>query len=195
MKPILDCTIEEYSSLMTINLESAFHLSQLAHPLLKASGSGSIVHMSSISGLKATLNSAIYGATKGMIHFMNRYSFGFQFLSLEHPILLPVHPVGAINQLTKNLACEWGKDNIRTNSIAPGITRTPLVQHVSFPSILLMSPNFQKSRLKRSDMMNRLQWLIIICNFQVSLESCWSLNLISAVTFLFVRAADTNSNL
>jgi len=99
VKPVVDCTIEEYSSLMATNFESAFHLSQLAHPLLKASGAGSIVQMSSISGVKSTHDSAIYGATKG-----------------------------ALNQLTKNLACEWGKDNIRTNSIAPGVTRTPLVQ-------------------------------------------------------------------
>ncbi|CAI0472496.1 unnamed protein product, partial [Linum tenue] len=31
-----------------------------------------------------------------------------------------------INQLTKNLACEWAKDNIRANSVAPGGTNTPL---------------------------------------------------------------------
>ncbi|CAI0472497.1 unnamed protein product, partial [Linum tenue] len=30
-----------------------------------------------------------------------------------------------INQLTKNLACEWAKDNIRANSVAPGGTNTP----------------------------------------------------------------------
>ncbi|XP_020271690.1 tropinone reductase homolog At5g06060-like [Asparagus officinalis] len=35
---------------------------------------------------------------------------------------------GAINQLTKNLACERAKDNIRTNCVAPGWIRTPLIQ-------------------------------------------------------------------
>ncbi|KAJ4831770.1 hypothetical protein Tsubulata_043065, partial [Turnera subulata] len=38
--------------------------------------------------------------------------------------------VGAINQLTKNLACEWAKDNIRVNSVAPWFIRTPLTEHV-----------------------------------------------------------------
>jgi enoyl-[acyl-carrier-protein] reductase (NADH) len=37
---------------------------------------------------------------------------------------------GAINQLTKNLACEWAKDNIRANSVAPWLIRTPLVERV-----------------------------------------------------------------
>ncbi|XP_058097868.1 tropinone reductase homolog At5g06060-like [Magnolia sinica] len=38
--------------------------------------------------------------------------------------------LGALNQLTKNLACEWAKDNIRTNSVAPWITKTPLVADI-----------------------------------------------------------------
>jgi len=43
--------------------------------------------------------------------------------------------LGALNQLTRNLACEWAKDNIRTNSVAPGYTRTPMTQCVSPPVI------------------------------------------------------------
>ncbi|KAK1352752.1 tropinone reductase-like [Heracleum sosnowskyi] len=35
---------------------------------------------------------------------------------------------GAINQLTKNLACEWAKDNIRVNCVAPWVIRTELFQ-------------------------------------------------------------------
>ena len=38
----------------------------------------------------------------------------------------------AINQLTKNLACEWAKDSIRSNCVVPGTTNTPLVEHVTF---------------------------------------------------------------
>lgn len=37
---------------------------------------------------------------------------------------------GAINQLTKNLACEWGKDNIRTNTVAPFGVKTTIVKIV-----------------------------------------------------------------
>jgi Tropinone reductase 1 len=42
-KPTLEYTAEEYSFLMATNLESAYNLCQLSHPLLKASGAGSIV--------------------------------------------------------------------------------------------------------------------------------------------------------
>jgi len=33
-----------------------------------------------------------------------------------------------MNQLAKNLACEWAKDNIRTNSVAPWYIKTSLVE-------------------------------------------------------------------
>ncbi|PNY01382.1 tropinone reductase-like protein [Trifolium pratense] len=98
-KQTLDFTEEDFSFLINTNLESAFHISQLAHPLLKASDSASIVFISSIGGVASLNVGTIYSAAKG-----------------------------AINQLTKNLACEWAKDNIRTNCVAPGPIRTPLAE-------------------------------------------------------------------
>ncbi|KAM1406654.1 hypothetical protein ACFXTH_001306 [Malus domestica] len=100
-KPTTEYTSEEYSSLMATNFESIYHLSQLAHPLLKASGRGSIVFVSSVAGLASIASGSIYGASKA-----------------------------AINQLTKNLACEWAKDNIRSNAVCPWYTRTSLVEHL-----------------------------------------------------------------
>ncbi|XP_071712127.1 tropinone reductase homolog At5g06060-like [Rutidosis leptorrhynchoides] len=94
-------TGEEYSMVMATNLESCYHISQLAHPFLKYSGNGSIVFMSSVAGLVNISAGSVYAATKG-----------------------------AINQLAKNLACEWATDNIRANSVAPWCTKTPLVKRV-----------------------------------------------------------------
>ncbi|KAF5953730.1 hypothetical protein HYC85_006586 [Camellia sinensis] len=37
----------------------------------------------------------------------------------------------AMNQLTKNLACEWAKDNIRVNTIAAGLIKTSLADAVT----------------------------------------------------------------
>ncbi|KAG7568474.1 NAD(P)-binding domain superfamily [Arabidopsis thaliana x Arabidopsis arenosa] len=96
VKPTTECTAEEFSFIIATNLESTFHLSQLAHPLLKASGSGNIVLMSSVSGVVNLGNTSIYGATKG-----------------------------AMNQLARNLACEWARDNIRANSVCPWFITTP----------------------------------------------------------------------
>ncbi|KAM3739844.1 hypothetical protein ACB098_08G053200 [Castanea mollissima] len=98
-KLTVDYTAEEFSTVMTTNLESAYHICQLAHPLLKASGVGSIVCISSIAGVVALNVGSIYGASKR-----------------------------AINQLTKDWACEWAKDNIRSNCVAPWFIRTPLVE-------------------------------------------------------------------
>lgn len=97
MKNTVDYTLEDYSFMMSTNLESPYHLCQLAHPLLKASGNGSIVFISSVAGVVGLPMLSVYSATKG-----------------------------AINQLTKNLACEWAKDNIRTNTVSPSGTRTTI---------------------------------------------------------------------
>ena len=39
-----------------------------------------------------------------------------------------------MNHLAKTLACEWAKDNIRSNCVMPGATRTPLAEPVTFLS-------------------------------------------------------------
>ncbi|EXC10723.1 Tropinone reductase-like protein [Morus notabilis] len=92
-------TGEDFSFLMRTNLESAYHLCQLCHPLLKASGAASIVFISSIAGVIAIDAGTTYAVTKA-----------------------------AMNQLAKNLACEWARDNIRSNCVLPGTTRTPLAE-------------------------------------------------------------------
>lgn len=50
---------------MAVNFESAFHLSQLANPILKASGTGSIINISFVSGLAASAGLSIYSVAKG----------------------------------------------------------------------------------------------------------------------------------
>ncbi|XP_020539975.1 tropinone reductase 1 [Jatropha curcas] len=98
LKEALKDTAEDISTVMSTNFESAYHLSQLSHPLLKASEYGNIVNISSITSIVAIPVSALYAASKG-----------------------------ALQQITKNLACEWAKDSIRVNAILPGLILTPLV--------------------------------------------------------------------
>ncbi|CAN1257380.1 Tropinone reductase homolog At5g06060, partial [Linum perenne] len=112
-KPTTEYTTEEYLRLMSVNLESAYNLCQLAHPLLKKSGAGSVVFISSVAGVLHIGSGSIYGLSKGTG-------------SLTWFCLVS----GAINQLTKNLACEWAKDNIRSNCVAPWYTRTSLVENL-----------------------------------------------------------------
>ncbi|WZZ54681.1 hypothetical protein YC2023_054788 [Brassica napus] len=100
-KPMVDFTPEEFSALLSTNFESVFHLCQLAYPMLKASETGCVVSISSVSGFVSLKNMSVQSATKG-----------------------------AINQLTRNLACEWAKDNIRVNAVAPWYIKTSMVEQV-----------------------------------------------------------------
>lgn len=100
-KATVDITEEEASYIWSTNFESAFHLCQLSHPLLKTSGCASVVFVSSVSGVVACPSGTPYATTKG-----------------------------AMNQLTRNLACEWAKDNIRTNSVAPWFIKTVLTEQI-----------------------------------------------------------------
>ena len=61
----MDFTAAAFSTLMVTNFESVFHISQLAYPPLKASGVGSIVFTSSVSGFVSLKSMSVQGATKG----------------------------------------------------------------------------------------------------------------------------------
>lgn len=65
MKYACDHTVEDYDRIMSTNLESPYHICQLAYPLLKASGSGNIVFISSVAGGIALPAISAYAASKG----------------------------------------------------------------------------------------------------------------------------------
>lgn len=92
---------EELDHLLRTNMISAFSLSRDLYPLLQASGSASIVNISSVAGMTHVRTGSIYGMTKA-----------------------------AMNQMTRNLAGEWAADGIRVNAVAPWYINTPLAQQV-----------------------------------------------------------------
>jgi Tropinone reductase 1 len=65
LKETIEHTFEDYSTIMSTNIESPYHLCQLAHPLLKASGVASIVFISSVAGVIALPYVSGYAASKG----------------------------------------------------------------------------------------------------------------------------------
>uniref|UniRef100_A0A0E0MHR7 Ketoreductase domain-containing protein n=1 Tax=Oryza punctata TaxID=4537 RepID=A0A0E0MHR7_ORYPU len=107
-------TGEDFARLMATNLESCFHLSQLAHPLLAAAGDtragGGVVNISSVAGTVGMPALAVYSMTKG-----------------------------GMNQLTRSLAAEWASDGIRVNCVAPGGVNTDICQDETIDPELIKS--------------------------------------------------------
>ncbi len=100
-KATADYSPADYDHILNTNLRSAYELSQATYPLLKASGNGKIIMVSSVSGLTHTSSGSLYGMTKA-----------------------------ALLQLTRNLAVEWAPDGIRVNAVAPWYITTPLASPV-----------------------------------------------------------------
>ena len=100
----------------------------------------------SLWGVSVSVGS-IYGASRGNLSLSHHFLYciitalGYNIEGLYK--YCPHIYAGAMNQLTKNLACEWAKDNIRTNGVAPWYIKTPLAQPVmtfsSHPCALFFS--------------------------------------------------------
>jgi ketoreductase RED2 len=84
-----------FERILDVNLVGPFRLSKLALPHLRRSGSGSIVNVSSIAGIRPTGSSVPYATSKA-----------------------------ALNHLTLLLANALGPE-VRVNAVAPGLVRTP----------------------------------------------------------------------
>ena len=89
---------EEFIGTVDINLASVFLTAQAAIPHMSANGGGSIINISSIGGICPDISQIAYGTSKA-----------------------------AINYLTKLIAAQCARDNIRCNAVLPGMTATDAV--------------------------------------------------------------------
>ncbi len=93
-------TLDEWNKLMDINLTGNFLGIKYVIPEMRKAGGGSIINISSVSGIIG-IGGAAYNASKGG----NR-------------------------TLTKNVAVDFAKDNIRVNSVHPGVIATTMTQSI-----------------------------------------------------------------
>ena len=98
-KNIVEHSEEEWDLVINVSLKSVFLLSKYAIPVMEKNGGGSIINTGSGWGLKGGDEAASYCAAKA----------------------------GVVN-VTKAMAIDHGKDNIRVNCISPGDTDTPLLR-------------------------------------------------------------------
>lgn len=91
--------IEEWNLMLNVNLTSIFLTCKYVLPHMVARGSGSIVNVGSVGGMRYIgYNYPSYSATKG-----------------------------AVTQFTQNVALEYAAQGIRANTIAPGYINTPMI--------------------------------------------------------------------
>lgn len=95
---LTDVKIEDWHAVIAVNQTGVFYGMRVFIPQMLARGSGSVVNVSSIWGAVGAAGVAPYTASKG-----------------------------AVTQITKNGALTYAKQNVRVNSVHPGLIATPMI--------------------------------------------------------------------
>lgn len=95
---VVSATLEHWNRVIGVNLTGVFLMSKYAIPEMVRAGSGSIVHVGSVAAWVAFYGVAAYCASKG-----------------------------GVVELTRQMAADFAANNIRVNSVNPGVIDTPLV--------------------------------------------------------------------
>jgi len=90
---------DEWYAVLDTNLTSIYRACKFAIPEMRKRGGGAIVNIASVAGILAENRCGAYSASKG-----------------------------GVVLLTRNLAMDFAKDNIRVNAVCPGSTRTPRLE-------------------------------------------------------------------
>lgn len=94
---VVTTTMDVWDRTIDINVKGVFLMSKYAVPLMAKHGGGSIINNSSVLGMVGMENCVAYNASKG-----------------------------AVRQITRSMALDHAKENIRVNSICPGYIKTKM---------------------------------------------------------------------
>ena len=98
--PAVEMTDAQFDKMVEVNLKSAYRLTRAVAPGMCERGSGSIINIASIAGLRPQFHSLLYSMTKA-----------------------------ALIMMTQSYAVELGPRGVRVNAIAPGLVETALSEY------------------------------------------------------------------
>lgn len=115
---IYDYSEQAFDEIMRLNVKALFDCSKAVAPYMRDQGGGCIINTSSMVSFYGQQSGCGYPASKS-----------------------------AVNGLTKSLARELGKDNIRVNAVAPGVTKTDMVASLPEDMIARVAANIPLGRI------------------------------------------------
>lgn len=99
--PISEVSEEQWTRIFDVNVTAAYRFCHFVMPRMKAQGGGVVINLSSVHQSHSFDGWTAYAATKG-----------------------------AIISMTRQLAAEWGKFNVRVNSVSPGAIDATMTREI-----------------------------------------------------------------
>ena len=121
---VVELSDEDWERQIAVNLSGVYRMSKYAVPEIIKAGGGSVVNIGSIAAFLGYPRLAAYGASKG-----------------------------GVVQLTRAMAVDFARHNIRVNSVNPGVVDTPLLEHACKT---LAGPNGDWQAVKRDYLAGQL---------------------------------------
>ena len=139
---LIDLSVESWNKTMSINSSGVFYCIKTQVPIMLKQGGGVILNTSSIAGIRGLPNATAYSASKH-----------------------------AVIGITKTVALEYAKNNIRVNAICPVFTVTPMFN----PEAMNKLKEGLSERLKANipmkrfaDVMEQVNTMLWLCSDEAS---------------------------